>query len=397
MNSNDRKLSRYKRRQQRRLDRKIKRNEEIGDLNTIFNYKDLFLAGKKGCRGVRWKCSVQNFELHLFSGTAIRLKRVREGIWKPGKYYNFLIDERGKIRDVDAPTIQDKQVEKLFTKKVLLPAYQPQLIYNNGASLPGKGFSFTKRELKKDLIEFFRLYGKNGYIILFDGKHFFPSASHDIIIENHERYILNEDFKRLGYEIIKASGREVGLPLGIEPSQVEMINYPTKLDNYMKCQLELHYAGHYMDDFYILVPPYLDPHEVLDKVMEKAKENKLTLSKHKTVIKPLTKPFRFCKAKYFLTDTGKVVVQGNRKSAGRNRHKILAFYRMVQEGKMSFESLYISVNSMLAYMKQYDDHNKLMKLKRLFYSLFQFDCENLETFRLLDKWDQEGTLRCQDT
>ena len=46
-----------------------------------------------------------------------------EGRWVPGAYVHFTLSERGKTRPIDAPRIQDRQVHKVFTKKVLLSLY----------------------------------------------------------------------------------------------------------------------------------------------------------------------------------------------------------------------------------------------------------------------------------
>lgn len=37
---------------------------------------------------------------------------------------------------------------------------------------------------------------------------------------------------------------------------------------------------------------------------------------------------------------------------------------------------------MLAYFKAYDDHTRVLKLRRLFYAIFGFSCERLENFRM---------------
>lgn len=96
---------------------KIKRCQEVGGLNDVFTYHDMFLSGRKCCNGVRWKNSAQRFELHLFSGTAARRREILEHKWKPSKYVHFTISERGKTRPIDAPCIQDRQMQKVFTQK----------------------------------------------------------------------------------------------------------------------------------------------------------------------------------------------------------------------------------------------------------------------------------------
>lgn len=344
----------------------------------------MYKAGKDCCNGVRWKNSAQRFEMHLFSGTARRRKLILSHRWIPASYVHFVISERGKIRPIDAPRIQDRQIHKVFTRRALLPLYTPSMIHNNGASLPGKGFEFSKNEIKKDLRWHYRRYRRNGFIILVDFKQFFPSVSHEEIFKRHEKYLLNKELRELGDEIVNSVPGGRGMPLGVEPSQAEMIAFPSALDNYIKCQLSIQCAGHYMDDYYIIVPPGQDPKHILKLIIEKAESLQLTISRSKTRIVPLTKSFRYCKAKYQLTETGKVLMHGNKDGMKRARHKIKAFQKKINDGSMSYEDLWTSVNGMLAYFDGYNDHNRVLRLRRLFYSIYGFSAEHIENFRRME-------------
>ena len=284
-----RRKGRYERRKAKRDERRIQRSIEVGGLDKVFTYHDLYSAGKECCNGVRWKNSTQRFEMHLFSGTAVRRRMLLDQKWKPGGYVSFTLSERGKTRPIDAPRIQDRQIHKVYTQKVLLPLYLPSMIWNNGASLRGKGFEFSKRELRKDLHYHFRRHGREGCI--------------------------------------------------------------------------------------------RDPEEIMRLVVAMAESLCLTISLSKSKIIPLTKPFRYCKAKYTLTETGKVIVNGNRDGVKRARRKIKAFYHKIENGEMSYEDLWTSVNGMLAYFESYNDHGRILRLRRLFYSIFGFSPERIENFR----------------
>lgn len=380
-----RRKGRYERRKAKRDAKIIQRNESIGGLYDVFTFGNLYTAGKQCCNGVRWKNSTQRFEMHLFSGTAVRRRIMLEQKWKPGKYVHFTLSERGKTRPIDAPRIQDRQIHKIYTQRVLLPLYSPNMIWNNGASLPGKGFEFSKRELRNDLRYHYRRYGREGNVILLDFRQFFPSVSHELVLERHKQFILNDDLRKIGDDVVNTVPGGRGLPLGVEPSQAEMIAFPSPLDNYIKCQLSIKCAGHYMDDYYIIVPPNRDPKEIMRLIVDKANSLRLTISPSKSRIIPLTKPFRYCKAKYTLTETGKVVVNGNRDGVKRARRKIRAFYTKIQEGTMSYEDLWTSVNGILAYFESYDDHGRILRLRRLFYAIFGFSPEKIQNFRERDK------------
>lgn len=273
-----RRKGRYERRKRKRDAKRIERSMKVGSLADVFSYHDLYKAGKQCCKGVRWKSSVQRFERHLFSGTAARRKELLEEQWEPGAYVHFTLAERGKIRPIDAPRIQDRQIHKLFTQKVLLPLYLPSMIWNNGASLPGKGFEFSKRELREDLRYHFRRYGRDGFIILLDFKQFFPSVSHKMVFKRHDKFILDVSLRKVADDIVNTVPGDKGLPLGVEPSQAEMIAFPSDLDNFIKCQLSIKCAGHYMDDYYIIVPPDRDPKEIMRLVISKAESSQLTVS-----------------------------------------------------------------------------------------------------------------------
>ena len=79
MTSQERHEARYQRRKAKRLEKLTARNRAVGTIRTAFSYRKMFFYGKKCCNGVRWKQSTQNFELHLFSGTASRRKAILTG------------------------------------------------------------------------------------------------------------------------------------------------------------------------------------------------------------------------------------------------------------------------------------------------------------------------------
>ena len=359
------KLSRRKgrryRRQLKRLKKKQERCNSLGGFEEVFNFHDLYKAGKKCCNGVRWKQSVQQFELRLFSGTAARRRALVNGKYKFAPYTHFMLRERGKTRPIDAPKIQDRQVEKVYTQRVLLPLYLPGMIHNNGASLPGKGFHFSQKMLIRDLHRHFRKYGRKGGIILADAKKFFPNADHDFIFERHRKIIFDKRLRDFGDAVVETV--ETGMPLGVEPSQAEMIAYPSQLDNYFSAQMRLT-GGHYMDDFYFLVPPGCDYKKVIALLHEQAGKNKFVLNPGKTRYISLKKPFRFCKAKYFLTESGHVVKRANKNSMPRNRKKLKSLYKKLRAGKIGIENILASLNGMVAYLENYDEHKNILRLRR---------------------------------
>ena len=162
MTSEERREARYQRRRARRQERRQARSDALGSVDQVFSYRKMFRYGKKCCNGVRWKQSVQNFEMHLFSGTARRRRELLAGKWKPQKGSHFTLRERGKVRPIDAPRIADRQIEKNHSNEVLVPLYTPGMIYDNGASRKGMGLHHCFKRLKQQLAWHYRRYGWEG-------------------------------------------------------------------------------------------------------------------------------------------------------------------------------------------------------------------------------------------
>lgn len=370
MTSEERREARYHRRQASREARRRKRSEDLGGIAQAFSFRKMFKWGKKCCNNVRWKQSTQNFERHLFSGTARRRREVLSGKWRPKPGAHFLLRERGKIRPIDAPHINDRQIHKTHTKEVLEPLYTPGMIRRNGASQKGKGLSFHHEELKRILREHFRKHGREGYVVLMDLKQFFPSAPHAAIYERHRRLILDPEIRAVADTVVAAVPGGVGMPLGVEPSQMEMVSLPSAVDNWIACQLRAEGPAHYMDDYHMIAETKEQAEAFRDAATERMEAMGLTVSRSKTRIVPLSKPFRFCKVKFYLTPTGRVITHGNRDGMKRARRKLRAFKAKVDAGEMTVQQVRAWLTSQIAYFENYNDHGRVLRLNRLFYAIY---------------------------
>lgn len=355
----------------------------VGSAEDVFSFKNMHHYGKKCCNGVRWKQSTQTFEMHLFSRTAAGRKRALSGRYKPVRYVHFLLNERGKIRPIDAPHINDRQIQKTLSCECLFPLYRPSMIENNAASIKDEGLAYAQKLLRNDLREHYRKYGKAGWVIITDMHHFFPSADHGVV-KSHHRLIQDKTLRQVADSITDSGGDGIGEPLGVEPSQFEMIFLPSPMDNYMTCQAGLSGYGHYMDDFYMLVPPDRDPEEVLEIFRAWTKKLKLTMNEKKTQILRFGKPFRFCKAKYIIKDSGKIIEKGSTQTIYRCLRKIKKVKELIKSGMAMYEDLRCSINSTLSYYDNYDDHAKVLRICRTFYAIFGFSCKKLEEYRRRD-------------
>ncbi|MEG1578161.1 MAG: reverse transcriptase domain-containing protein [Oscillospiraceae bacterium] len=370
MSSTERRNARYQRRKAGRAERVQLRSDALGGLPTIFSYHNLFYCGTQCCNGVRWKQSTQRFECHLFSGTARRRKQILTGKWKFGKYVHFMLSERGKTRPIDAPHIADRQIHKALCRYALEPVFTPSMIYDNGASQRGKGLSFSIRRLKEQLRWFYRRYGREGYIWLGDFHQFFPSAEHSHIYARHEKLLKDEAVRKLADSVVATVIGGVGMPLGVEPSQLEMVSLPSPIDNWMKCQMRLHSAGHYMDDYTAVLKTRKEAEEFEAEFIARAEAQGLNINRAKCHIIPLDKPFKFCKAKFTLTATGQVKINGNSANMRRARRKLNSFKAKVDSGKMSMADVEAFMQSQTAYFGGYNDHGRVLRLRRVYHAIY---------------------------
>lgn len=203
MTSAERREGRYQRRKARRQECRQRRMAALGTLEDIARFDRMYQCGKDCCRGVRWKTSIQAFEAELFLRTAQSCRLVESGAWQPQrKPVHFTVMERGKVRPIDAPHVDDRQVQKVHSRFVLTPCYGPAMIYDNGASQQGKGLEFAYRRLKRALMRHYRRYGREGSVILCDLKEFFPSAPRRTLLDRHLRYMPEGPIRALADEMV---------------------------------------------------------------------------------------------------------------------------------------------------------------------------------------------------
>lgn len=163
----------------------------------------------------------------------------------------------------------------------------------------------------------------------------------------------------------------VGMPLGVEPSQMEMVSLPSSVDNWIACQLRAKNPAHYMDDYHMGAETKEQAEKFLQATAQRMEDMGLTVNRNKSKIVPLTKPFRFCKAKFHLTETGRIITHGCRDGMKRARRKLRFFQGEVAAGRKTVEEVARWLNDgPIAYYEQFNDHGRVLKLRRVFYAMF---------------------------
>lgn len=328
--------------------------EVLTDMNILY---DAFI---KSIKSVSWKSSIQKYECNVLPEIYKLRQSLIDGTYKQKPFYEFDICERGKHRHIKSLHISDRVLQRAICDYILMPILSKYLIYDNGASVLGKGVDFTRRRLVAHLQKFYRKHGNKGYILICDFKKYFDTIPHEKLIKQLSEYIDDEKVISLLDDLISSFGEGIGI--GSQISQVMGIFYPLKIDNFIKIVKGCKYYGRYNDDFYIIHEDKEYLKRLLEEINEIAENLGLKINKHKTQIYPINKDFTYLKLRHHVTETGKVVRKPCHDSITRERRKIKKFYK----NGVPFEDALYSYKTWRGNIKKYNGYNAIKKTDEIF-------------------------------
>lgn len=379
-NSRDRREARY---QRRRAQREQKAQEAGGaSFDEVMSFGNLCRAGKECCNGARWKTSTINFETNLLAESLKTYNDLHDGTRKFHGFRSFATVEHGKRRDIDALPIQERAAQKCLCKNLLTEAYSRSFIYDNSASLAGKGMDFQLDRLKKHLHDHYRKYGTDGGIYQFDFKGYFGSLPHDVIKQRARAKIKDDRLYALFCDFVddfqkmktadRTAERKHGVGLGSEISQIIALDYASPIDHYVKDVRGIHGYGRYMDDRYVISNSLDELEDIKRNLYRIAEELGIAMSDKKNIITPFRHhSFTFLKMRVTLEESGKVTMKLSRKSIKAMRRKLDIFRRWVDEGKLDPEDVFQSYQSWRAHAKRCDSYDTLRAMDERFVRLFE--------------------------
>jgi hypothetical protein len=303
MTSEERSEQRYQRRKRKRDEKRMARSRACGDFDEVFSYNNLYASGHICARGVAWKCSTQQYRLNLVANTAIARRQLIDGTYKSKGFVEFSLYDRGKLRKIKAVHISERVIQRTLCDKIIVPIFTPAFIYDNGASMEGKGVDFAMNRLNCHLQRHWRKHGMKGGILTFDFKDFFGSANHEPVRREMERRIHDDRIRELANQFIEDFG-PVGYGLGSQISQVSALMLPNKLDHFIKETLKIKGYARYMDDGYLIHEDIEYLKYCLERMDEICRELGLTLNRKKTQINPIQKGAVFLKTKFMRNREG---------------------------------------------------------------------------------------------
>lgn len=370
--SDKRHKAREERRKQKRTEKREEKLKVFDDFNQIVNPDNLCQAFKKARKNVSWKESVQRYEANLLPNVLETRKKLLAGESVHKGFKEFTLHERGKIRHIKSIDISERVVQKCLASNVLIPILENSLIYDNGASIKGKGIHFALRRLTEHLRKFYVNNGNSnaGYALTIDFSKFFDNIDHEILIKQLKTHIKDERIILLVKQFISVFGEGKSLGLGSEISQICAVYYPSCLDHFIKEKLRIKYYGRYMDDMYLIHADKKFLQHCLYEIKQMCCKLKITLNEKKTRIVKLSQGFLFLKGRYILSQTGKIIKLPGKSSTTRMRRKLKKFKCLLDSGKMSLLDVYTAYQSWRGnYKRRFNAYYRVCNMDKVYNSI----------------------------
>ena len=338
---------------------------------------NLYRAYKASVKGSKWKETTQkfmmNFLRYIFSIQEDLLNRTLEN----GPVEEFSLSERGRVRPISSIRIRDRIVRHALCDEILLPEVKKHIIYDNGASIKGRGISHQRERFEVHLRRYYKQYGNEGWILFGDFSKFYDNIIHeiakrellklfdddefidwlltlifdgfkiDVSYMTDEEYAncMTETFNKLDYREIpkeQLTGEKwmaKSVNIGDQLSQVIGIYYPYRIDNYVKYVRSQKFYGRYMDDWYIMNPSKEELLDLLEHIRVIAAELGIHINEKKTRIVKMSSTYKFLQVKYTLTKDGKIIKRINPERVTTMRRKLKKLAVKAANGEVLYENV----------------------------------------------------------
>ena len=345
--------------------------EILCDANNLYG---AYLATIKG---TDWKESTQIFMLH-FMRYLFKLKDDLENqTLTNGRQSEFFLSERGHLRPITSLPVQDKIIRHDLVDNLLMPEVRKHIIYDNGASIKGRGISFQRKRFEVHLRRYYRQYGNSGFIAFGDFSKFYDNIIHEIAKQQFLDLFDDDDFldwlltlifeafridvsymtdekfavcmqgvfNKAAYRRVpksKLTGEkwmEKSVNIGDQLSQVIGIFYPNRIDTYIKYVKSQKYYGRYMDDFYIMSHSKEELESLLEDIRGICTELGIHLNEKKTKIVRIDQTFKFLQIKYTMLEDGKIYKRINPKRVTAMRRRLKKVAVKVRNGEIDYDNI----------------------------------------------------------
>ena len=378
MTSEERREARYQRRKAARKRKREERLKEYDNFDRVKDANNLIRAFKKSKSGVTWKASVQRYEMNLLRNINNTVKALEAGDNVSQGFIVFWLCERGKLRLIKSVHIWERVIQRSLCSNAMVPVLQTGLVYDNGASMEGKGIHFALNRMDAHLHRFYRRNGfsNDGYILVIDFSKYFDNILHEPVYRDLQKNFTDERIINLARQLIRpfcagrSDGLEKSMGIGSQISQILAVRFPNDVDHFIEQELGISEHGRYMDDSYMIHQSKEYLTYCLDRLKEKFSRKGIVINEKKTQIVKLSSWFTFLKFRYKLTETGRVVVKPCKDSIVRERRKLHKLKPKFDRGEISFQDIQSQYASWRGYNQYADAYRTICNMDNIFNRLY---------------------------
>lgn len=322
-----------------------------------------------------WKDSTQRYLANLLLNNLELQTEILEGTYRQRPTTDFMLNERGHIRKIEAPNIRDRVIQKSIMENVLIPAIRPCLIYDNYASLTKRGTAFARKRFEALMHRYIQKNGTDGYILLIDIRKYFENIDHQVLKDMVAPKLKDQPqnvVDLVNYIIDSSSHSDKGLNLGSECPQIFAVYYLNPIDQYIKTVRGIKYYGRYMDDIFIIGKTKQELAAILQNIRAILAGLRLEINEKKTHVVRISHGFTFLQVKYSITSTGHIIKRPSHGKILRERRRLKAFRRRLNQRRMTEHDIWDCYQSWRGTL--ISDHNachhSLVSMDRLYRRLF---------------------------
>lgn len=363
----------------------------------------------RSIEGSKWKQQTQKVIINYLRYIFKIQKQLEERTYVPGVEGEFTLHERGKIRPITSLQAEDRIVRHVLCDHILMPEIEKKLIYDNGASIKGKGISFSRDRFDVHLWKYFNEHKTNeGWVLFGDFSKFYDNIIHeiikkdilklfdydeyltwllDVIFKNFRidvSYMTDEEFDNCLFEVFnKLDYRNLpkelftgekwmakAVNIGDQLSQIIGVYHPNRIDTYVKYVRSQKYYGRYMDDWYIINQSKEELNDILDEIINIGKEYGIHINQKKTQIIRLDRSFKYLQIYYRLTETGKIIKKINPERISAIKEKLKKLSAKVKDGLIEYSNVENMFRSWMGSFYKIIPKKTRLELLQLYENLF---------------------------
>lgn len=278
----------------------------VAEGNEGLLFEELFDSMLKRRHSVRWKPQVKAWT----ADGVYKIFRLTESIIR-GSYKSCdpmaIKITYPKERTVFSIPFRDRIFQGYLNDRFVYPCMTRSFVYANSSCQYGKGTDFARALLKKYLWRHYTHYGREGFVLQIDIRHYYQTISKSKAIDHFKRRLSPNVCKHIE-EMLETQYND-GFCAGSQLIQILGISFLDELDHYIKERLHIKGYIRYQDDFILIHQDKAYLEYCLQRIKLRLAELGLEVHPKKTHIKPIDNSVDFLGFRYDLDEDGKIYMR----------------------------------------------------------------------------------------